>query len=753
MQENLRLNQKKSLELESEDIPDWLNDIAEEKVIEESKGPESAISEFPDFEDADAALAWMESLAVKQGVSEDELLTSPEERTESPPTWVQEISSTEAESATEIETPFVEEILDEGEMDEIPDWLSEPIQMDDTETPSGILEEEAPVLDLPEIEQENAIIEAEESEIEVTETLDSVSDTEFGGIEKISIGEDIVAPDFDDADAAMAWLEGLAAKQGVSEDELLTRPEERSETPPEWVQDTIKQETTEFISEEPVVEIEEEIPSDVADIPGWILEPQEPEKPAPGAKTATSDIERVELPSIQDEQSPLEETLPEEVDIPDWILDTPETEDLTVEPEEDLDILDELHETVEVSTSEFDEALTEDAGAVPDFEDADAAMAWLESLAAKQGVSEDELLTSPEERSETPPSWVQDAVEAEKIPEEADETETEDVSLEAENLSDWIAKVPDPIDSDEKLAATGVIDSSSEISDTSTEAADAEIDFDDPDAAMAWLESLAAKQGVSEEELLTSPDERSETPPSWVQDAVETENKEIDEIPGLEAETQTEVPAPPESQISEPIADEAQIPLVDEGATLAPPSWISGGEIPEDEDFSWIQSAVSEEADQLLDLNQASLIQLERLPGVGFRRAQSITAYRDEHGNFTSFDDLRYVPGMDSDTLNLLKARAYIETPEIGPQAEFLEEPVLFESQEADDAAHEQQIAAQSKLNQGEISEAMAAYGELIQNGQRLEGIIEDLKFATEKFPEDLTLCKPWGMLTCSQIS
>ncbi|MFH1906273.1 MAG: hypothetical protein ABIL11_02650, partial [Chloroflexota bacterium] len=42
-------------------------------------------------------------------------------------------------------------------------------------------------------------------------------------------------PSLEDQDAALAWLENLAAKQGARPEELLTRPEDRSETPPEWV--------------------------------------------------------------------------------------------------------------------------------------------------------------------------------------------------------------------------------------------------------------------------------------------------------------------------------------------------------------------------------------------------------------------------------------------------------------------------------------------------------------------------------------
>jgi tetratricopeptide (TPR) repeat protein len=44
----------------------------------------------------------------------------------------------------------------------------------------------------------------------------------------------------------------------------------------------------------------------------------------------------------------------------------------------------------------------------------------------------------------------------------------------------------------------------------------------DQDAAMAWLESLAAKQGAKAEELITNPNERVDTPPEWVEQAKTT---------------------------------------------------------------------------------------------------------------------------------------------------------------------------------------------------------------------------------------
>ncbi len=50
-----------------------------------------------------------------------------------------------------------------------------------------------------------------------------------------------------DIDAAYAWLEGLAVRQGAEEALLLT-PEERQEEPPEWVK--IEAESVEAVAPE-----------------------------------------------------------------------------------------------------------------------------------------------------------------------------------------------------------------------------------------------------------------------------------------------------------------------------------------------------------------------------------------------------------------------------------------------------------------------------------------------------------------------
>ncbi|MCF6278245.1 MAG: tetratricopeptide repeat protein, partial [Anaerolineales bacterium] len=52
---------------------------------------------------------------------------------------------------------------------------------------------------------------------------------------------------------------------------------------------------------------------------------------------------------------------------------------------------------------------------------------------------------------------------------------------------------------------------------------------DDQDAAMNWLESLAAKQGANPEELLTDPDARTEDAPDWVEQAKEAAEEKTTE--------------------------------------------------------------------------------------------------------------------------------------------------------------------------------------------------------------------------------
>ena len=58
----------------------------------------------------------------------------------------------------------------------------------------------------------------------------------------------------------------------------------------------------------------------------------------------------------------------------------------------------------------------------------------------------------------------------------------------------------------------------------------------------------------------------------------------------------------------------------------------------------------------VLDLNRASVKELEALPGIGPTRAGAIVRWRGEHGSFRTVDDLLEVPGIGPTTLERLRA-------------------------------------------------------------------------------------------------
>ena len=113
----------------AEEVPDWLK-AAEAEIPEEvataveatpAEAAPAAEGELPaglDLTDQDAALAWLEGLAAKQGVPEEELITKPEERAEMPSVAeVQEQQSLKYKSSGS-EAPA-------APAEELPEWMKE----------------------------------------------------------------------------------------------------------------------------------------------------------------------------------------------------------------------------------------------------------------------------------------------------------------------------------------------------------------------------------------------------------------------------------------------------------------------------------------------------------------------------------------------------------------------------------------------------------------------------------------------------
>ena len=62
-----------------------------------------------------------------------------------------------------------------------------------------------------------------------------------------------------------------------------------------------------------------------------------------------------------------------------------------------------------------------------------------------------------------------------------------------------------------------------------------------------------------------------------------------------------------------------------------------------------------------IDVNTADVYDLQRLPGIGEKRAQDIIAWREEHGPFRTVDELTDVSGIGPATLEGLREYATVE--------------------------------------------------------------------------------------------
>ncbi len=61
-----------------------------------------------------------------------------------------------------------------------------------------------------------------------------------------------------------------------------------------------------------------------------------------------------------------------------------------------------------------------------------------------------------------------------------------------------------------------------------------------------------------------------------------------------------------------------------------------------------------------IDVNTATVEDLDSLPGIGTVKAQSIVTYRETHGYFTSLDELLNVPGIGASLLEQIKPYLFV---------------------------------------------------------------------------------------------
>ena len=398
----------------------------------------------------------------------------------------------------------------------------------------------------------------------------------------------------EEQDAAMNWLESLAANQGANPEELITDPNARTENAPDWVEKAKGASTAEPTVPQAETPPAEEPAAELADdMPDWLDDLGDADDEEATAASADDMPDWLgELGGEDDDEESAE-------DLPDWLSEdtTEETQETQAADPAPLD---------ETPTEAIADAAIGTLGTSSD--EQDAAMNWLESLAANQGANPEELITDPNARTENAPAWVErakDATTAEPTVPQAETSPAEEPAAEpaeeeilepAEESTDaFPAWLEDTDEEDEILPEEPAAEEKAETS-TAEAVADETIgtlgtSSDDQDAAMNWLESLAANQGANPEELITDPNARTENAPDWVEKAKDVSAAKsgtaAEEAAPVEEEAPADAQETPVMSENELESDEDDVPAWlrddDDEAEEDVPAWLRDEEDDEDE--------------------------------------------------------------------------------------------------------------------------------------------------------------------------
>jgi hypothetical protein len=712
--------------VESADLPDWIGEMAPEPEQEVPAGAtESSI------------LNWLEGLNEETGelkpISEEEDEDDPDD--EAITSWLGELAAPDislapGEAAAEGASESHEEIADSLMLD---DDEMESLDLGELLNAADSVDTDSTEIGYREVSSEAASTTAQTAAEDVS--METTEETE----EEMAENE---VPDFDDDDAALAWLESLAAKQGASEEELLTEPEERNDDVPDWLQD--------------MADVVEDEPDD-----------DQPEAVEAQASETAEAPEEVNLAAA-------ETLISSRADLGLAGADVPEAEEAAPAPE--------MSETG--SGAQADAEVEEDD---------DQALAWLENLAAKQGADEAELLTEPDDRAEEVPDWLREMAEepaqeaaSDAVAELASDESGEEVGVVAEEAEDWLSSLADDSDDADDTAddegdavpseaATSEDDMPSWLTesavsfindaDTETELADfpGGAEPDDPAESEAelvasedipdWLKS-ASEEATAESE---STDEVEDEPavPDWISQAGEDAVEDH-----LEPASDDEVLAAPdwlqeiaESPTDAPVEEEAVLPAsmnMPEMEIVEPSEPVDLEPEPESESEPEPEPVLEIETEPEQEPEPEPELELEAEPELEPEPELELEAEPEPEPEPEPELELEAEPEPEPELE--LEAEPELEPePELEIEAEPEPEPEPEQELELEAEAEPALMtpalgAARDALAAGQIGDAIGHYDTAIQASEGLETVIAELfEAVSERHPVDVGLWQTLG--------
>ena len=445
-----------------------------------------------------------------------------------------------------------------------------------------------------------------------------------------------------------------------------------------------------------------------------------------------------------DEYAAMEEES-EDLFVPDWLKESLDKEVGEIEYETSEPALEEPipADTEHAFESESESSVADTFN--PEMDD-DAAFAWLEALAARQGADEGTLQVPAEERVEETPDWIKSKLEEGEIeplppveetvenlePEPVGDEAPESAMEEGEPEAATAEEIPDLTPEETTAVETEPASWSEEEFATPIEAAQPETANATYEELPDWLkETLEVEEEVAEEEVESFgepvifraagewvPEEVGETPAEIeLQDEVELE-PEVEILP--EEEIASDLEAAPEIPVEGEPAAESVEPTA-EPITLAEDT--EPEEVPE-----WLQDLAEEHprkvTGMLVDVETPPewLKDLEGEESGLMPEATPYAASTGKTGWLTDEEEPTAPPVEDTSPLR------------VTPTA------VGVAPSSASDLYN-----AQAALNAQNIEGALEYYNKLIGRGEALEDTIHDLRDAIYRYPIDVSIWQSLG--------
>ena len=406
---------------------------------------------------------------------------------------------------------------------------------------------------------------------------------------------------------------------------------------------------------------------------------------------------------------------------------------------------------------------------LPSAGDQDAALAWLENLAAKQGARPEELLTRPEERLETPPEWVRQEMAGKPV-------EAAGIEPEAEEMlpSALVAESATTLQEPAEAASLPEMPEGGIAVPTLEEPVPSGLTLESPatpfmeEATLNWLDNLTAEESARPAaQPEAAPEAGQEGGPAAALPA-STEGDVTTWLKDLEAsEMKEKTPPAPRSQPTLPAGEELPdwLKAVAQPASAAEPS--KEEELPE-----WLRTPA--ETPESLPAQTPALQEQEAVEEAG-----AAVPFADENipdaAALTPTAPEEWLPAEKVEPLAPEPVSFAVEPepesvqPATKPIALEPEEPALPPSEPAapapkaaepaaaaglqgalppapgQDKDAELLLDAQLTLKRGKLDEAMAGFAKLIKKGRLLDEVIHDLREAVYTYPVDIILWQTLG--------